>query len=419
MSLFAYGLNHRSAGIDLRGRISIPDDGIEEVLDSLRTSVDAIKEVVVLSTCNRTEVHCGVDGAGDLKSDLHHWFAEHRDVTLAEMQQTCYSYWGDSAAYHVMRVAAGLDSQVLGEPQILGQFKNAYRLADGSDAIGMELRALEGAAIRAAKRIRTETEIGKNTTSVAQAAVTMSKQIFEDMTDVKALLIGAGETICLVSQHLQSAGVNNVAIANRTLSAADALAGQIGGTSMSLDQMPDHVHEYDILVSSTASVETVVDAPTIIEACRRRRYRPLFVVDLAVPRDVDASVADIPNVYLYTIDDLSNVIEANLENRRQAAREAELHIDEEVKTLNRELRTRRSNEVLARFRSANQVARDEQIAKAVKRLQAGDDPTEVLTRFGHDLTNKLTHAPTVSIREASARDDTDLLRTLLKLFGAD
>lgn len=419
MPLFAYGLNHRTAEIDLRGRISIPVESTRALLESLITSIETVNEAAVLSTCNRTEVHCTVDSSIDLIGTLHHWLAEHRDVTVNELYQSTYSYWGDSAAHHIMRVAAGLDSQVLGEPQILGQFKQAYQRADEAGAMGLELRSLEGAAIRAAKRIRTETDIGKNTTSVAQAAVTMSKQIFADMSDVNALLIGAGDTICLVSQHLQNESVRHIGVANRTLSAAESIAGSVGGSSMKLDELPDRVHEYDILVSSTASNDFIIDTPMIANACRKRRYRPLFVVDLAVPRDVDPRVANLQNVYLYTIDDLSNVIEVNLESRRAAARAAELYIDAEVEALNRELRTRKANEVLARFRTMNSATRDDQVAKALKRLHAGEDPTEVLTRFGHDLTNKLTHAPTVSIREATARNDNELLKTLLKIYGAE
>ena len=419
MHLFAYGVNHRTAGIDLRGRISIPLETAHELHESLLSSVETVNEVALLSTCNRTEVHCTVDSSIDLIGTLHHWFVQHRDVTLKELHQCTYSYWGDSAAQHVMRVAAGLDSQVLGEPQILGQFKQSYRHAEQAGTLGLELRTLENAAIRAAKRIRTETDIGKNTTSVAQAAVTMSKQIFADMSNINALLIGAGDTICRVSQHLQSEAVKHIGVANRTRSAAQAIAESVGGTSLGLEELHAHIHKYDILVSSTASNDFIVNAPMIAEACRKRRYRPLFVVDLAVPRDVDPRVANLQNVYLYTIDDLSNVIEVNLESRRAAAKQAELYIDAEVESLNRELRTRKANEVLVRFRTMNSATRDDQVAKALKRLQAGDDPTEVLMRFGHDLTNKLTHAPTVSIREACARNDSDLLQTLLKIYGAD
>ena len=420
MPIIAFGLNHRTAGIDLRGRASILPGKLQPALNSLVQSAAFVQEALILSTCNRTEVHAilGNVPREAAQANLLRWLANLQDLTLAELETTTYFCWDDEAVSHIIRVAAGLDSQVLGEPQILGQFKAAFDAAAAAKTCKSRLVDVATTAIRAAKRIRTETNVGRNSISVAQAAVIMARQIYSDLSKTRVLLLGAGETICLVSKHMSSAQVASIGIANRTPAHAAALAKQIGAHSMPLAEIGNRLHEYDILISSTNSPTTIVSREVVAKACNLRRFRPMFIVDLAVPRDIDPTVSNLDNVYLYTIDDLTSVIDENLKAREEAAMQAHCLVDEGVERYKEECRIRQVADLISDFRNSVTQIRDSEIDKARSRLQSGEDPQEVIERLGGDLANKLAHQPTIALKDAGKAKDQQLLEMLRNLFRA-
>ena len=377
-----------------------------------------MKEAIILSTCNRTEVHASLENIDEerARAHLHKWLASYRNLTLSELESTTYSYWNEEAVKHIISVAAGLDSLVLGEPQIFGQFKAAYDTAQRLSAANTDLTEVAMAAIKTVKKIRTETDIGRNSVSVAQATVIMARQIFSDLSRTKVLLLGAGETICLVSKHMQSANAQAIDIANRTLANATALAKEIGGNSMTLAEIGDRMHEYDIVISSTNSPTSVVSKDVVVEACGQRRFRPMFLVDLAVPRDIDPAVSELDNVYLYTIDDLTAVIEENMKAREDAASQALCLVDEGLSSYREDFKIRQVSRLISEFRASVDQVRDEEIEKARARLRSGEDPQKVIERLGGDLANKLAHQPTMAFKDASKADDEELIELLRNLF---
>lgn len=419
MQIIAFGLNHRTAGIDLRGRASILPGYLQPALDSLVKTVPFVEEAIILSTCNRTEVHAVVDEASQQFAQEHlvRWLANFRNLTIAELEPAIYFHWGRDAVAHIIRVAAGLDSQVLGEPQILGQFKVAFDAAASADSANAKLSEVAVAAIRTAKQIRTETNVGRNSISVAQATVIMARQIFADLSRTKVLLLGAGENICLVSKHMNSAQVSSIGIANRTLEHAVALANQIGAHSMPLAEIGNRLHEYDILISSTNSPNAIVSRESVARACDQRRFRPMFIVDLAVPRDVESAVSSVENVYLFTIDDLTSVIDENLKSREEAAHQAGCLVEAGVERYLEDGRIRQIADLIAKFRASIAQVRDGEVDKARARLQSGEDPQKVIERLGGDLANKLAHQPTVALKDAGKAKDQQLLEMLRNLFG--
>ncbi|MCZ6889506.1 MAG: glutamyl-tRNA reductase [Gammaproteobacteria bacterium] len=416
MAILAYGLNFRTAAIDLRERIAFPSDDIRRALTSLRKSVPQVSEVAILSTCNRTELYCAVD---DNRASIAEWIAQDRIVTPSDLSSVAYSFWDDDAARHIMRVAAGLDSQVLGEPQIMGQVKTAYDVARDVGTLGPQLNLLSQITLNVAKQVRSETDIGRNPVSVAYAAVVMAQQIFSTLTDTRALLIGAGQTIELVAKHLLENGVKHISIANRTLPSAQKLAEVVRGTAMHLDDIDHYLHEFDVVISSTGSAAPILHKAGVEAAIKRRRHRPVFMVDIAVPRDIDPTVGELKDVYLYTIDDLTGIIEENAASRRSEADKAEVLIQQGAVRYQRERRVHADGALVQQFRSLADDIRADQVARALSRLESGVDPAEVLERLGRDLTNKLIHPQTVAIRNASADGHPDLLEYLRTLYKLD
>jgi glutamyl-tRNA reductase len=316
-------------------------------------------------------------------------------------------------------VAAGLDSQVLGEPQIMGQVKAAYETARACGTMGPELGLLSQIILRTAKEVRTQTDIGRNPISVAYAAVSLAQQIFSDLSSKRALLLGAGETIGLVAEHLASQGIGHMAIANRTLVNAELLAAKYDADYMQLTDVAERLAEFDIVIGSTGSSLPIVGKGAAEAAIKLRRRRPIFMVDIAVPRDIEAGVGELPDVYLYTIDDLSAIIEGNIAQRRQAAASAETFVQEGARLFLRESRVQKDQALLRAFRDQAKSIQAESLSRAKKDLQRGTDPERVLERLSNDLTNKLIHAPTMAIRDASADGRADLLDYLRVLYDVD
>lgn len=422
MSIVAFGLNHRNADIDLRGRASILPQQLQGALHHLLEAVSCIEEAMILSTCNRTEVHCAVQtppSNSTISDQLNRWLAGYRNIALSELENKTYIHRDQSAVQHIMRVAAGMDSQILGEPEIFGQYKFAYQEAQVADTIGECLDQVVLATTQTCKKIRSGTEIGQHSMSIAQATITRAQQIFSDFESLRAMLIGAGATIKLVAQHLRAAGIQSIGVANRTLDHAQQIVAEHGGDAIPLAEFGENLHKYDLLISSTNSPTPIVSREVVAEAYKKRRYRPFFIADLAVPRDVDPFVDQLTNVYVYTIDDLSSIVRSNLALRQQQVVKAEEFILEGGLDLEQNARVRSQSHIVAQFRKNLESIRDKEARDAIARLEAGEDPQEIIASLAHTLTKKLAHPPTIALRNASATGDIELLRHLHEAYGLE
>ncbi len=415
MPLLAYGVSFRTAAIDIRERLAFPPDELGEAVAGLRQDLDGVSEAAILSTCNRTEIYCALEARDE--APVADWVAAHRAIGRRDLEDTAYVLWDGDAARHLMRVASGLDSQVLGEPQIMGQVKAAYDIARGSGTLGPELNLLSQGALYAAKRVRTDTAIGKNPVSIAYVAVTMAQQVI-DLGAARALLIGAGETIELVARHLKSTGVREIGIANRTVERAEEVARSMGGHAMGLGELPARLRDYDLVISSTDAAEHIVSA-SMVERAMLGRTRPLFLVDIAVPRDIEPQAGLIEGVFLHSVDDLALIVEENAAARRDAAVQAEGLIDKGVAHYERARVLRDNRHLVQRFRQHADGVRQEVLDRARQRLDNGQDSADVMERLAHELTNKLIHAPTVAIRDAGVDQRADFLESLRTLYGLE
>ena len=413
MSIVALGLNHTTAPLELRERASVDDRGISSALQSL-SSFPGVSEAAILSTCNRTDLYCGVGTGQDAPT---RWFDEFLGIDRGDLAGHLYVHREDAAVRHVMRVASGLDSMVLGEPQILGQLKQAYGLARREGSLGVVLDKLFQRSFSVAKRVRTDTDIGSSPVSVAYAAVTLAHRIFGDFGVRTALLVGAGETVELCARHLASGRIGRMVIANRTLEHARRIATALGAYAISLDEVPLHLGEADIVISSTGAREPIITFEQTRAAVRGRRRRPMFMADLAVPHDIDRGAGDLPDVYLYTVDDLADVIEEGRQRRVAAAGVAEGIIDQQVGEFMAWMRGRRVSSLIVRVRESAAAAQDDVLHKARRRLESGEPADEVIEYVARTLTNKLLHAPSTGIREAGARDRGDVVEAARLLFG--
>ncbi|MCL4142654.1 UNVERIFIED_CONTAM: hypothetical protein GTU68_050509 [Idotea baltica] len=411
MSLLALGLNHNTAPIAIRERAVIDENNLEKALHNLK-KVEQVKEAAIVSTCNRTEIYCGMQGND--AEPVSDWMHEFLDMTDSQFLPHLFAHKDQRAVHHLMRVCSGLDSLVLGEPQILGQIKQAYRDADDVGTVGTELSQLFQSAFSVAKQVRTDTAIGSSPVSVAFAAVTLAKQIFADFSEHKALMIGAGDTTTLASQHLKASGIGHITIANRTLSRAHTLATAVDGQAIELSQLPDALAHADIIISSTGAPLPILGKGAIEAAMRARRYRPLLIVDIAVPRDVEPQVGDIDGVFLYTVDDLNNVVDEGRKNREAAAEQAEEIVQHQVEVFMRRVRALGANDSIRLYRDQVQQTQAALLEKSRKQLLNGQDPESVLEQFAHAFGNKLMHAPTKQMRKAAEHGDTELLQMQFK-----
>ncbi len=407
MAILAFGISHKTAPVDLREQIAFPADNLADALREVRQDVDLVDEIAILSTCNRTELYCALDG--DNPQPLLDWLSSYHDIKPELIARSSYAHWNESAAHHLMRVAAGLDSQVLGEPQILGQVKSACELARAAGTLGPQLTRLSNHTLNVAKRVRTDTDIGRNPISVAYAGVTLAQQIFGDLDNSHALLIGAGDTIELVARHLRESGIGRIIIANRTLANARELANACDGEATTLEGIPRYLPSVDVVIASTGSAVPVLGKGAVEEALRGRRRRPMFMLDIAVPRDIEAQVSDLPDVYLYTVDDISAIIEDNLRTRREAAEAAEQLVLQGVERFIAEHRARDVKTTLTRYRNRAESIQHAATERALRQLRAGKSPEAVVERLARELTNKLLHHPTVSLRKASADGRIELI----------
>jgi glutamyl-tRNA reductase len=419
MTLLTLGINHKTAPVAVREKVAFAPDHLSAQLREANSS-HGVQEIAILSTCNRTELYFTAEHSD--ASLLLKWMNEIHDVSLDELESCHYVLTGEEAVQHIMRVASGLDSLILGEPQILGQMKSAYAVAKEAGTIGPELDRLFRQTFTIAKQVRTDTAIGQNPVSVAYAAVNLAQRIFSSLSSSKALLIGAGETIDLVAKHLVDAGVTDITVANRTLARAEALAEQFGAKAILLSDIADELYKADIVISSTASPLPVLGKGTVESAMKKRKHAPMFMVDIAVPRDIEAEVAEINDIYLYTVDDLKDIIEENVRQRQDAAKAAEEIIEVGSADFMRQLRSLDAVTTLKAFRNYAEEIRDTELQKALKRLQKGDAPEKVINTLANLLTNKLIHQPTVQMRDASSqgrKEIVDLVQELYQLSDND
>jgi len=412
MSLVALGINHKTASVELREKIAFSPDQMVTALQQLRLMSND-SEAVVVSTCNRTELYCHL-ATPEMLID---WLSEFHQIAKSELEQSLYVHQNVEAVNHLMRVACGLDSLVLGEPQILGQIKQAYSTAKTAGAIAITLDKLFQRTFSVAKRVRTDTSIGENAVSVAFAAVSLTKQIFGELSTTNVLLIGAGETIDLVAKHLVDAGVTNITVANRTLARAQGMVEHIGGNAITLAQIPQHLGQADVVISSTASTLPILGKGMVESAVATRRHQPMLLVDIAVPRDIEAQVGDIDDVYLYTVDDLQGIVEQNMASRRAAADEAEAITDEESKEFIAWTKSLKTVDVIKQYRQSSFESKDELLEKALQKLAQGGDPEKALTELANKLTNKLIHHPTRAMSGASLSGDDETLHIISKALG--
>ncbi|WP_027080665.1 glutamyl-tRNA reductase [Luteimonas mephitis] len=411
MSLFALGINHQTAPVALRERVAFNDDAVAPALAGLH-ALPQVREVALLSTCNRTELYAVTDDDG---SALVDWLATHPSES-GDLRAYLYRHQDGDAVRHLFRVATGLDSLVLGEPQILGQVKHAWATARGAGTLGGQLDRLFQHAFVTAKRARTETRIGNSPVSVASVAVRLAQESFAQPSDSTVLLIGAGETIELAARHLAQARVKQLLVANRTYAHAQDLAARHGGVALPLDELDRHLFLADIVFSATAAREPVLSKAQVAAALATRRHRPMLLLDLAVPRDIAPDTATLKDAFLYTVDDLERSIEDNRRSRREAADEAEAIVDLQVARYVEALAAGTRNAPLKRLRARGESARAEVLAKAKQQLAAGQSPEAVLDFLAHTLTNRLLHAPTIALREAAISGDTDLMHAVDRLM---
>ena len=405
MAVWTLGLNHTTAPLDLRGRFAFALDQMAPTLKGLRAAFPQHPEAAIVSTCNRTEVYCAAE-----QPHLDHtlrWLAQAGDVSPEVLRAHTYVLADDAAARHAFRVASGLDSMVLGEAQILGQLKNAVRAAEEAGALGATLNQLFQRSFAVAKQVRSSTEIGAHSISMAAAAVRLASQLFEDLNQIRVLFVGAGEMIELVATHFAAKQPKQMVIANRTVARGEQLAQRIGAQVMTLAELPDRIHEFDAVISCTASTLPIIGLGAIERALKKRRNRPMFMVDLAVPRDIEPEVKQLGDVYLYTVDDLAHVVQSGKASRQAAVDEAEAIIDQGVQGFMHWMDQREPSQgsvgVIRALNAQADAWREAELLRARKRLAKGDDVEAVLEALTRGLTQKMLHSAMVGLNAEGER----------------
>ncbi len=416
MTLLALGLNHQTAPVSMREKLAIGQGVVERAVREL-VERQGIVEAAVLSTCNRTELYCRVEPGQEAVPE--HWLANYGGLRAEQLDTYLYRYRDGDAVRHLFRVATGLDSMILGEPQILGQVKDAWQQARGAGGLKTPLDRLFQQTFAVAKRARTDTQIGAQPVSVAFAAVRLAQRVFASLDRATVLLIGAGDTIELAARHLVDQKVKRLLVANRTLEHAQALASRFGGTALALSDIPRLLPEADIVFSATASRDPVLMKDSVAKALKQRRHRPMFLLDLAVPRDIEAGVAELDDAFLYTVDDLEQVIDENRRSRREAAGQAEAIIELQVEHYLQWWRAQDQQDTLKRLRQQGETTRDAVLERARELLSQGKEPAEALAFLANTLTSKLLHAPSAALRQAAMNGDHELLHAASRLFDTE
>lgn len=412
MNIIACGINHKTASLELREKVYFSPEKTVSILQSLIENNSA-REAVLLSTCNRTEIYCRADHHAPIIQQL----AQHVEFDSGVLVPHSYTHYDVEAVSHAMRVASGLDSMVLGEPQILGQLKRAVSFAETQGACRHDLKRLFQHVFSAAKNIRTATKLGAKSLSFAYAVTFLAKRIFTDLTSLNILLIGAGETISQVARHLYAQKVNQIWISNRTLSKAKQLGHSVNAAAIDLSQMAHYLPQVDVVVCATASPIPILGKGAIERALKLRKHRPMLLVDLAVPRNIEGEVAELEDIYIYTLDHLQSIVTENFSDRVQAAKEAEKIVDIQTARFMRHLRALQAVDAIKTFRDKINNLQRHELARALKKLEAGVLPEDVLTQMSQRLANKFMHQPSVRLRHASAEGEFDVFEYMQQLFG--
>lgn len=415
MSIIVVGINHKTASVAIRERVAFSPERLREALSKV---IRPANENMILSTCNRTELY--VADKSDLSpTELTKWLANFHSIAADQLSPYIYYHSDEKAVKHLLRVACGLDSLVLGEPQILGQLKDALQVAQSENATGSQLNRLSQHVFSAAKKVRTQTQIGANPVSVAYAAVNLSKRIFSRLDEQTALLVGAGETIELVGRHLMTKNIAKIIVCNRSLDKAQKLTQQYGdkAKAIPLTELHENLHHADIVISSTAAPMPVIGKGMVEHALKKRKHRPMFMVDIAVPRDIEEEVETLDDVYLYTVDDLHSVIEENIKSREQAAEQAELMIQDESLHFMQWLHAQKQMQLIRQYRESAHETRQEVLEKALRRMKNGESAEDAMQFLAHTLTNKLLHEPSHNMNKAAHEGNKTLLQSAKKLLN--
>ncbi len=411
IQLFAFGINHHTAPLDVRERVTFPENTMERALHEL-VGHHPIKEAAIVSTCNRTEVYCSTD-----QPDVAmQWLADFHQLSTQELDPYLYKLSRDQAVKHAFRVASGLDSMVLGEPQILGQLKSAVKSAEHAGTLGLLLHKLFQRTFFVAKEVRTTTEIGANSVSMAAAAARLAERIFGDIAEQRVLFVGAGEMIELCASHFAARHPQQITVANRTKERAEILAGRFNAQAITLSDLPEQLALHDIVVTCTASPLPILGKGMVERAIKVRKHRPIFIVDLAVPRDVELEVAELDDVFLYYVDDLSEIVKEGLDSRQSSVEQAEIIIDENVGDFMRWMGSRELVPTIRALRDQGERYRRHELTRANKLLVKGEDPQKVLEVLSKGLTNKFLHIPSSSLNQASADERDDLVELINRLY---
>jgi glutamyl-tRNA reductase len=423
VNVLALGLNHTTAPLDLRGKLAFAPEQLTPALHGLREHLlRSVPEAAIVSTCNRTELYVAAGTAGgaasahELVRPAIDWLAEQGGISGSQLLSHSYVMEDQAAARHAFRVAAGLDSMVLGEPQILGQMKQAVRLADEAGTLGTTLHQLFQRSFAVAKEVRSSTEIGAHSISMAAAAVRLAGQLFEDLSQIRVLFVGAGEMIELVATHFEARSPKSIALANRTLERGEKLASRFGGEALQLSDIPARLHEFDAVISCTASSLPIIGLGAVERALKARRRRPMFMVDLAVPRDIEPEVAKVADVYLYTVDDLSALVQTAGEKRQAAVQQAEAIIDAGVQSFAHWLDQRAAVPLI---QALNRQADDwgaVELARARKALARGEPADRVLEAMARGITHKMLHGALAELHAAEGEERNKLANTVSRLF---
>ncbi len=420
VSVLALGLNHVSAPVSVRERVSMPEDLVQPALNALRQAFGgAVKEAAILSTCNRTELYCAAEP--QVAAQLPAWLADFNRIEAGELAPHVYLHDRDDAVRHAFRVASGLDSMVLGEPQILGQMKDAVRTASDAGALGTLLHQLFQRTFSVAKEVRSTTAIGAQSVSMAAAAVRLAERVFGELTSSKVLFIGAGEMIELCATHFAARQPGAIVVANRTLERAESLANRFSATTMRLADLPDRLAEFDVVVSCTASTLPLLGLGMVERATKQRKRKPIVMVDLAVPRDIEPEVAQLDDVYLYSVDDLGAVVQSGTEARRSAVVQAEAIIDARVRNFMHWMQVRANVPVIRDLQTTAQAVQAQELERARRMLAKGDSPEAVLEQLAHGLTQKYLHGTLAALNHSEEAERQQLLTWLPRIFpsGSD
>lgn len=411
MALLACGINYKTADLNLRERLAITPEKLSSTLNNL-IQYNEIQEAVILSTCNRTEIYC----EGNRNLELLDWLSHYHQIPANQLHPHYYQYHDQAAFKHALRVASGLDSMVIGEPEILGQMKNAIAQAEQIGTLGSRLRQIFSAVFSASKQVRRQTDIGASSLSIATTAINLANRIFADLSHCKVLCIGAGETIELVAKHLVKQPIAQLFIANRTASRAQFLANKFAATILPLNKLNDYIFQADIVIAATLSPLPIVGKGLVERALKMRKHKPILMIDLGIPRDIENEIAQLNGIYLYTLDDLQKYIHENTAKRHQAAQKAEDIIDLQTAHFMQLQRVTSAAPVIRSYREKMQQMSNIELAKAIKRLENGENPQQIMQEFSHTLINKFLHQPTIQLRQAAMQSEYDLLNMAQKLF---